>query len=57
MPKLVCNALQVSVTETIGNKALYQRVAVGALVNKAYHVAIKKLPPNTNFTFHADFDF
>jgi ribosomal protein S17E len=47
------NVMQVNVKETTANKSMYRRVAMEAIIYKAYQAAIKKLPPNANFKFHA----
>ena len=39
--------------ETKFNKSVYQRVAIEAVIYKAYQAAIKKLPIGSNFKFHA----
>ena len=47
------NIMQVNVKETKFNKSVYQRVAIEAVIYKAYQAAIKKLPMGSNFKFHA----
>ena len=45
--------LQVNVKETKFNKSVYQRVAIEAVIYKAYQAAVKKLNQWDDFKFHA----
>ena len=45
--------LQVNVKETKFNKSVYQRVAIEAVIYKAYQAAVKKLNRWDDFKFHA----